>query len=334
MDKKITAAMIAEKAGVSPATMSRYLRQKTGVRSDSAKKIEAALSELGVTIEPKQSESSVRHPVIVVNIPGIINTFYGEIIRGIRASAQMHGCHVLIHESALHGGSIDTFCKMLKEIGAAGVILMSAAKKEFLDRIHSIAPLVQCSEVNETTDYPYVTIDNYLAAKNATEHLIACGCNKIALINSAPTFYYARKRQAGFQDAMLEAGNSTPANWLVQLPEIDYSLAYAAVCRLLSQDVRPNAIFAVSDIYAVAALRAANRFQIKIPQQLMVVGFDNLDLTAMTCPSITTVSQSSYQEGYSACELLVEQMEQPGFTPKSILVDTELITRESTSLGF
>ena len=132
---------------------------------------------------------------------------------------------------------------------------------------------------------------------------------------------------------MREAENFVPQNWIVQLPEVNYALAYSAVCRLLNEDTRPNAFFAVSDIYAVAVLRAASRFRLRIPQDLMVVGFDNLDLTAMTCPSITTVSQSSYQQGYSACELLADMIEQPELNPKPILVDTELILRESTFPG-
>lgn len=334
MEQKITAAMIAEKAGVSPATMSRYLREGGRVRPASAEKIEKAMKELGVTKDtPKEIAPPRREPVIVVNIPGIVNTFYNEILRGIQTSARMHGYSVLIHESLLGGGALDTFCGLLESIGASGVILMVSLNEAALARIRAIVPLVQCSEHNENTDYPYVSINDRAAARMATAHLIACGCNKVALINSSLSCRYARHRQEGFLDAMREAENFVPQNWIVQLPEVNYALAYSAVCRLLNEDTRPNAFFAVSDIYAVAVLRAASRFRLRIPQDLMVVGFDNLDLTAMTCPSITTVSQSSYQQGYSACELLADMIEQPELIPKPILVDTELILRESTFPG-
>ena len=269
-------------------------------------------------------------PVIVVNIPGINNTFYNDILKGIQTSGKMHGCHILIHESSLGSGSIDSFCSLLRDIKATGVIIMNTLKQEYLDRIHAVAPIVQCSEYNDQADYPYVTIDDYAAARIATQHLLRCGCNKIAIINSSLNNRYARMRQQGFLDTMQEAGNTVPQNWIIQLPEIDYKLAYSAVARLLNEDVRPNAFFAVSDIYAVAVIRAAKKYDLDIPRNLMIVGFDNLDITTMTCPSITTISQASYQAGYSSCELLMDIIEQPELIPKPIILDTELILREST----
>ena len=385
MSQKVTAAMVAEKAGVSPATMSRYLSDPEGVRRDSAKKIEDALQAMDITadrIGPKtrmakqgalragtdlsyeknlpgagfpgssnpasiqESGSGIplqgmsggeagntREPIIVVNIPGLVNTFYNGILHGIQTSARMHGCRVLIYEAALNSRSVGSFCDLLRDVHASGAILMNMQKKEGLEQIRSIVPLVQCSEYNETAGFPYVSIDDRAAARAATQYLISCGCNKISLINSSPTFRYARMRQQGFLEAMEEAENFVPQSWIVQLPEVDYTLAYSAVCRILNEDTRPNAFFAVSDIYAISVLRAARRFGLRIPQDLMVIGFDNLDVTAMTCPSITSVSQSSYQQGYSACELRADLMEQPDLEPKPILIDTELVLRESTYMG-
>lgn len=86
----------------------------------------------------------------------------------------------------------------------------------------------------------------------------------------------------------------------------------------------------MDSLFAAAVIRAAKRFNLNVPQDIMVVGFDNIEFSMMTTPSITTVNQPSFQQGYSASELLLEMVENPTLTPKSLLLDAELIVREST----
>lgn len=190
--------------------------------------------------------------------------------------------------------------------------------------------MVQCCEYNEEATYPYVSIDDFTAAENATNYLISCGCTKLAFINGPATFKYANKRYEGFSSALSKAEISIPPNWVVQLPEINYEMAYSAVCRILNSETRPNAFFTISDIFAAAVIRAAKRFHLHVPKDIMVVGFDNIDLSSMTSPSLTTVNQPGFQQGYSACELLLKIIENPSVTPRSLLLDAELIIREST----
>ena len=128
----------------------------------------------------------------------------------------------------------------------------------------------------------------------------------------------------------VQADITIPQDWIVQLPDVNYQMAYSAVCRLLNSDVRPNAFFVISDIFAAAVIRAAKRFNLNVPQDILVVGFDNIDFSMMTNPTITTVNQPSFQIGYSAAELLMESIEHPDIPPKSLTLDTELIIREST----
>lgn len=164
------------------------------------------------------------------------------------------------------------------------------------------------------------------------EYLLSCGCNKISLINGPRNFRYAAERLRGFADVMEQAGLFVPKNWIVQLPEVDFSIAYAAVCKVLNADIRPNAFFAVSDIFAAAAIRSAHRYGLRVPEDIMVVGFDNIPISMMTSPSITTISQPTVSEGYAACELLVDMIENPEIHPQSLVLETELIVRESTSM--
>lgn len=327
---KITVSKIAETAGVSPATVSRVLNHRSIVKESTIKAVEDAMNTLGYPLSRETLYPVSEQPLIVLNIPGIENVFYQDVIKGARVSAKAHGCHLLIHESPLDRGSIRDFCNLLTRVKAAGTIILNCVSEELLDQIREIVPLVQCCEYNEDADYPYVSIDDFAAAENATEFLISCGCRKLALINGPRSFKYARKRQEGFLSAVSKADIFVPQNWLIQLPEVNYEMAYAAICRILSSETRPNAFFVISDIFAAAVIRAAKHFHLNVPQDIMVVGFDNIDFSMMACPSITTVNQPSFQQGYSASELLIDMIENPTFTPNSLLLDAELIIREST----
>ena len=315
--KKITVSLIAEKAQVSPATVSRVLNHRELVKEPTIRRVEEAMRSLGCQMENTVTVSKETQPLVVLNIPGIENAFYQEIIRGARVSAKAHGCHLLIHESHLNKGNMLDFCNLLRRVDAAGVI-------------RTIAPLVQCCEYNEHADYPYVSIDDTKAAEIATEYLLSNGGSKIALINGPGNFKYARRRQEGFMNALQKAEVMIPKQWIVQLPEVSYEMAYAAICRLLNSDSRPNAFFTISDIFAAAVIRAAKRFHLHVPRDILVVGFDNIELSSMTTPSITTVNQPKFQMGYTACEMLLELLEEPQEEMKSLILDTELIIREST----
>lgn len=131
-------------------------------------------------------------------------------------------------------------------------------------------------------------------------------------------------------NALAKAQITIPRQWVVQIPEVNYDMAYAAVCRLLNADTHPNAFFTISDVFAAAVIRAAKRFHLHVPRDIIVVGFDNIEFSAMTTPSITTVNQPKFQMGYTACEMLLELMEDPYAEMRSLLLDTELVIREST----
>ncbi|MDD2993858.1 MAG: substrate-binding domain-containing protein, partial [Pygmaiobacter sp.] len=158
-----------------------------------------------------------------------------------------------------------------------------------------------------------------------------CGRNKLAFICGPQNYKYSRERKAGFLEVLQRYHLSVPQNWVVQMPDNNYDLAYSALCHLLSSPEIPNGIFACSDVYATAVIRAARRYALQVPADIMVVGFDNVDLAVMTTPSLTTISQPRYQMGYTACNLLLERLNDANAEVKSMLLETELIVRESTT---
>ena len=123
----------------------------------------------------------------------------------------------------------------------------------------------------------------------------------------------------GFLDTIYEDGISIPSSWIAHVPSIDYNLAYTIICQILNSDIRPNAFFAVSDILAAAAINACNRFHLRVPEDVMVMGFDNVDI----CTMIRLAS-----------EILIDLLHNSNTNARNLLLSTELIIRESaTSLG-
>ena len=328
---KVTVSAIAEKAGVSPATVSRVLNNRTDlVKGDTVRRVLSVMQELGYSIPENKLSVPREQPVIIMNIPSVNNIFYSQVIQGAIASANAHGCHLIINQAPMDHGYIQSFFNLIKRVNAAGVILTGPVSTEILEQIGHMLPLIQCCEYNPDVNFPFVSINDYKAAQTTTEYLIAQGYHKIAFINGPANYKYSRDRELGFLAAIENANITIPSGWMPHLPEVSYDMAYSIACQLLSAEVKPNAFFTVSDTYAAAVIRAAKQYHYHIPKDIVVIGFDNTEISSICTPSITTVSQPRFQIGYTACEILLEKINNPHIESRSILLETELIVREST----
>ncbi|MCR1840127.1 LacI family DNA-binding transcriptional regulator [Murimonas intestini] len=335
---KVTLNDVAKAAGVSSSTVSRVLNHRSLVKSDTLKQIEDAMNSLGYIHKNTNTEADSHDnaavidesPLILLSIPSNNYQFYHEIISGTYEAARVHGYYLITSQLALDPDSDPVFCSLVRQMNVTGVIMLNNVSEKFLNEIQAICPVVQCCEHNDNTAFSYVGIDDYAAARNATDYLISCGCRKIAFLNGPLSYMYAQKRRLGFLDSIKTANLTIPENWIVSIGEIDYDMAFSTCYRLLSLENAPKAFFAVSDIFAIAAINAAEQFNLRVPEDIMVVGFDNLEVSRMAHPAITTVSQPRRQMGYSAFELLYNHILSPD-TPTSIILNTELIVRNTTA---
>lgn len=329
MASRPSTAEIATLAGVSPATVSRVLNHRELVSDGTAARVEAALRELGVDPSAFAPRAKRHKSTILVNYPINPNPFYEEVIRGIIVSSKAHGLHVLENRSYLTEDTIADFLDVVGSVHASGVITLSQYETPILATIKRRVPLVQCCEFNDAVGTPYVSIDNHAAAKSAVEFLIAAGRTHIALLNGPERYRYARERRRGYLDAMQEAGLEVTDGWVMSVPQIDYTLALTVVSQLLVAGEMPDAVFCASDVLAAAVINAARRYHLHVPENLMVVGFDNIATSTMVRPTVTTVSQPRYQLGYTAAEILCDRIANPGSTAGPIILPTELVVRES-----
>lgn len=332
LSKNITIAQIAREASVSVATVSRIINKNGYVKPETRRKVIEAMDALGYQPKFMKSDSAQNSYSLLVCLPDFRNPFNSDVIDGIQATALSRGYRTFYYEARDFKDSLMEYDSILKKNNFCGILLVhDVANPELLDDLRLRYPVVMCSEHCDRPNVSFVSIDDNYSAQTAVNYLISIGRTKIALINSMLTNNYARHREKGFFAAMTRAGLNIPPDWVTHVSAINFEMAVSSVTSILSGEDRPNAFFCVSDVFAAAAIKAIQNFGLNVPGDISVVGFDNIDLSRMTVPSITTISQPSFQIGQQACDLLINLIENPSSTTKHVLLNTELIVRDSTA---
>ena len=329
MKSKATLNEIAQKAEVSIATVSRILNNSGRVSSATRQRVIQAMRELEYDSALKRDTPV--YQTILVLVPDFINPFYANIIDGIQQTARDNNYEVFLVQTKDSYPNASYYLNLLKQGNFSGALwLASTPPAEFLTVIEHQCPLVMCCEYPEDHVCSYVSIDDINAAYRAINYLISTGCRKIGFVNCSLKYKYARHRREGYLRALTDAGLPIRPEWYVGIPTIDYTLAYSAVLQTLSTSPAPDAIFACSDVLAAATINAAQKLGLRVPEDLSVIGFDNVETSRMTNPPITTIAQPGVQLGHQACSMLLEKIQNPDLPPRHIFLNTELVIREST----
>ncbi len=324
---------VARLAGVSVATISRVLNGSTHVSPDTEKKVREAISELHY--EPNVLARNFRRSesrVILVICPNFTNPYYANVVTGIADAARHHGYSAMFCTTQGDQEREQDFLDMLKGKRADGAILLaSASSPQWLSDLAKQHPVVQCSEYFPDTGIPYVSVDNYRAARHAVRYLAGIGHKRIGLITSNDNYISMSRRLSGYQDELSRAGFLFEEA-LVQYTGEGYHFANAvrAVNTLLGLPDPPTAVFCVSDILALGAIRGAMDAGRSIPEDFAVIGFDDVEYATMFKPHITTVRMPCYNLGASSMEMLWSMMNGIHPSRTEIFLDFELVIRDST----
>ncbi len=330
ISKKVTIQQIADEANVSIATVSRILNRSSNVNPETRRRVMDAMKALEFQSKTLDSPLS-RNNSILVCLPEIQNPFMTSVIDGMQDIAYQHDYHIFCFQSKNYYNTIQDYEHFLKNNHFSGIILVhNIASPELLEDLSIRYPVVMCSEHCSDDSISFVGINDYDAGVTAVRHLVKTGRKRIGLINSQLQNNYAKHRERGYRAVLAEAGLEINENWIVHLPEISCDTAIPYIMGMLSAKERPDALFCVSDVFAAAAINAANALKLRVPDDLAVVGFDNTVFSTMMIPSLTTVSQPSYRIGQQACELLLERIENPSAPTRKVILSTELIVRDST----
>jgi DNA-binding LacI/PurR family transcriptional regulator len=190
-------------------------------------------------------------------------------------------------------------------------------------------PWVACCEFDSQVAVPYVGIDNRTAAHEATSYLISKGHTRIAFVNSDTRFMYARERLHGYADALAQANIALEPDHCLAVDSLDFSAGKRAAGTLLALKQRPTAVFAVSDTLAIGVIRGLHDAGLRVPQDMAVLGFDDIALAEQTCPALSTVRQPMRALGEQAAHLLLKQLDDPGTPAAGVVLPHRLVLRES-----
>lgn len=340
MAKKATILDVAKAAEVSIATVSRVLNNPESVRTSTRLRVEKAFADTGYTVEPLEQETeTVRRErsevsesrMLLTIIPDIKNPFYSDVMDGITAAAGFQGYDTIMYQVHELRYTFEQLKKLVDSVNVCGVLLLGkVARSHDLQLFSKYIPVVQCAEYVKSCNLPYVSIDDCAATKTAMKLLIQSGHKKIAMMNGPIQYKYAEERERAYRDAIEAAGLEYDEGLVIRQSVNEFELAVSNVSRLLRRNDRPDAIYAVSDTLGVAAVRAAKSLGLRVPEDVAVVGFDGTFVSNLCDPPLTVIRQPGYQLGSYACEMLINMIRGVDVSNPQILLNVELLVREST----
>jgi len=333
--KQVAAATmkdVAVRARVSTATVSRALMNPEKVSQATRNRVEQAAIDVGylpgsLNRNLKRNESRT----ILVIVPDICDPFFSEIIRGIEVTAADQGYLVLIGDCAHQNQQEKTFIDLIITKQIDGMLLLGSrlpfdASKE---EQRNLPPMVMANEFAPELELPTVHIDNLTAAFNAVNYLHELGHQRIACIAGPEEMPLCHYRLQGYVQALRRSGMTVDPHYIAR-GDFTFEAGAQALEQLLSLPHPPTAIFCHSDVMALGALSMAKRRGFRVPDDLSIIGFDNIALAEFCDPPLTTVAQPRFDIGREAMLLLLSQLNGHTVSSGSRLLDCELVLRGTT----
>ncbi|MEI6874476.1 MAG: LacI family DNA-binding transcriptional regulator [Spirochaetota bacterium] len=297
---------IAKMAGVSASTVSRAINNKQYVKPDIRDKIMALVKKTGY-VPDGAARSMVlgRTFTVGIVIPDTFNMFQRQLFSTIEHCLEGHGYRTSFFFVKWEPESESRCLMRLKAQKLDGVIMMhEVGEPEFYDYLAASGmPVVLCTFERPETGLPSIHVAEEEAAKAATRHLISLGHRNIGLI-SGQHFSFGTQRAAGYRSALEGAGISAVSALSVLVPSYSADDGRAGMRSLLSRKTTPTAVFAATDELAIGAIRALHEAGLKVPDDVSVIGFDDIDISDYLVPALTTVSQPIHDMGRTTAEMM------------------------------
>lgn len=326
----------AKELNLSISAVSKALRDSHEISEKTKQAVLAKAKELNYQVNPFASSlRKQKSKTIAVVIPEIDNNFFALAIKGVEMIAQEKGYHVLIyltHEDVQKEVSVT---KILQNGRVDGVMISISGQTNDVKHIQNLKengiPLVFFDRVTEKITAPKVTTDDYNSGINATEHLIESGCKKIAFLSVSENLSISNKRLAGYAEALKKKKLKYDEKLIVQCSQ-DLQNNKKIIKKLLSKKTKPDGIFASVESLALTSYEVCNELNLKIPDEIKIIGFSNLRTASLLSPSLSTITQPAYEIGREAASILFTLIEKSGYSniPENTVIKSTLIQRKST----
>jgi LacI family transcriptional regulator len=320
-----TLATIAEAAGVSLPTVSKVLNGKDDVAASTRARVQEALDEFGyVPVSPRRDRGT---PLVDLVLNALDSPWAVEIIRGVT------GTELDVVVSAMPEGAGRGWAQSLVSAGRSGVIVVTSALPDDARQAFERAgvPVVVIDPVDiPGPDVPSVGATNWAGGLSATQHLLELGHRRIGVVGGPERVLCSRARIDGYRAALERAGLGVDPS-LVRYGDFRHEGGYTEAAALLDLPVRPTALFAGSDEQALGAIEAARVRGIAVPEQLGIVGFDDLPVARWASPPLTTVRQPLAAMGRLAGSMLADLVAGRPLDHQRVELATRLVVRASTA---
>ena len=329
---------VARLAGVSIATVSRCMNYPEKVSEKTRLKVQQAVVATGYS--PNTLAQSFRRGktnIVMVVLPSVGDPFFSAVMRGIRIAASAQGYSVIFEDTQFNEMTDDELGTVLVSNQVDGLILL-ASISPFGNEILSaktkanLPVVIGCETVSpELSGFPSVHIDNVSAAREATKYLISQGHERIAMICGQASSLLTKDREDGYRIAMKESRLSIKDGWVIN-GDLSISGARKATRSLMSHATRPTAIFCANDEMAIGCIHEIKSNGFRVPQDISVLGFDDIRYAEVTDPPLTTISQPAEEIGeramYRLCRSLVTGHDD---NAEAEIVPHKLVVRQSVA---
>lgn len=331
MSRPATIKQVASAANVSVATISRALQTPALVAPQTLARVLQAVEKLSyVPNVQARNLRTARSRVIVALVPDITNPFFGEIIRGIERGAYATGYSVLLGDTQYEESRERSYANLIASGQVDGLLTLMPHLPELFHDRHF--PIVSAAEIIDNDQIRRISVDNQGGVAAAIRYLASLGHRHIAYIGGRAGSPVSRDRAAGYTKAVAELGLTIDPRLHLEGNFTAHS-GMTAARELCVCGVAFTAVCCANDEMALGAIQELRRHGKRVPDDVSIVGFDDIALARYFDPPLTTVMQPKEQLGFEAISLLLEQLKNPDALPRTIILSTELVIRGSATLA-
>jgi len=317
---------VAKKAGVTVTTVSRVINNRGYIAEETRKKVYQVMDELNYRPNAlARSLSKKKSNILGVILPAVKHPFFSSLLSYLEKFAYLNDYKIMLCNSQMEAEKEKDYINMLRAQQVDGIFLASHTLDIAAEMKVDLPVLTFDREIE---GLPYICADNYQGGKLAAEHLIEQGCKKLAYIGGSMELdLLSNQRYTAFKKRS-EAAGLTIKNFQCQLNSFDRREYQKLAAKIFAGTDKIDGIFASSDLIAAAVIKEAAKNKIRVPKELKVIGYDDIELASLYTPEITTIRQPAAEIAKKAVDLLLKAVAGQEITMKTIL-DIELIKRES-----
>ncbi|HEX2907612.1 MAG TPA: LacI family DNA-binding transcriptional regulator, partial [Phototrophicaceae bacterium] len=302
------------------------------VAADLRSRVLNAVQVLGY--QPKRAARRLRAQssnVIGLIISDIQNPYFISVIRGVEDAAYANQMNIVLCNSDEDPAKERIYLGVLEAERVAGLIIVPThdTNETDLNRLQQMGiPVILLDRLVAAVQVDAVRVDNERGAYEAVKHLLDLGCRKIAHISGSPNLTTGHDRAQGYQHALAEVGLKPEAKW-IKTGDFKTESGYRLTLELLDLPKPPDALFVANNLMTLGALRALRERNVRVPEDMALVGFDDMPWSAEFHSPLTAVSQPTYELGQESVHLLLRRLAQPDAPVRTVVLHTRLIVRES-----